>query len=371
MVQRGGSPRVSGTGGPAHDGPHLRIATQGEAGPQLRAPAARAAEGARQCTQREVQWVADAMELLRCADTWVHAEQDNFEGSFPHAAVKSDRLQRFDGVLKQRLDSMRFLADQQAKLRNMFDERRARLKEDQGRDVAALKQLERGVVDAELARLASIQADIADKEQQCIEETRARQSWIEGQQMQVDECLRAVNAAKEVRAVHSAALVAAGEALAATEQRAAELRASAADLEARGRAVELREVALRCLEAGWEAAVAQCRAKRDGGPPRGQMLRLAAEDCIAAELLGCDRYLSQLRESIHAAVRASPPPNQGAVRPPSGRRPEAALGQPLEQQSGSSANWHGEDERASVASTADLEELPGSPHCSMHSEAMT
>jgi len=332
--------------------------------------------------RREAQWVSNVAELLHCADEFVQTEEqkDSAAASVfvpPLEAAADGRLKKFEEVLERRLESLRFVTEQQAKLTQSFDKQRKALVEEHGSVAAALGRLNEDGAETHAARLAAIEAQIADTEQMAVQEARIRQAEFEAQQAKIEESKQTLLELKESCDKQSRMLSEAQHKMATGEHDAQQLEGEMVALEERRHEVRVREISLRCMEVGWEKAVAQCRAH---GAVSREDLVATATGRIANELIKSEGYMSQLRELVNSVLRNSSrraPGFSGESHvqcPPSSGSPPGNLLVGLQSSShpngGNNEEWNSDHEGVSAASTADLDdgEFLGSPTCpSAHS----
>jgi len=332
--------------------------------------------------RREAQWVSNVAELFHCADEFVQAEEQRDDAAaaavlVPPAEAEADgRLKKFEEVLERRLESLRFVTGQQARLTKSFNKQRTALLEEHDSVAGALDRLNKDGAEKDAAQLAAIEAQIADTEQQAVQEARIRQADFEAQQAKIEESKQTLLSLKESCDRQSRALSVAQHKVATGEHAAQQLESEMVALEERRQEVRVREISLRCMEVGWQNAVAQCRAH---GAVSREDLVATATNRIATELIKSEAYMSQLRELVHSALRSSPQraPGFGAEShvhcPPSSGSPPGSLlvGQqaaPLSN-GGNNEEWNSDHEGISAASTADLDDgefpcsSPEFPHC--------
>lgn len=344
-------------------------------------------------SQREARLRAGEMELLRCANEVALADAHSPAlSSFSPAALvggsSSARLRKLDEVLKRRLQSLRFLSEHQARLGDRLTQQETVEMQDRQREVSKMrKQLD--AKEAQLAsranRLAEAQARLADAEQRCVHEVRAREAELRARQDEIDECVDATREVNAALAQQEHSLNDLNLAMVAMEKQADQLRQDTAALEERRQEVDVRELALRCMEAAWDKAMPPGRGGSSGEALDVDAIRAACADTLASALLRNEPYLRRLRALVSMEVRRAsevrPATELATVASGNGRMGGVTAAELI---SGSGASGlpevedradfpHMEDEGVSAVSTADLgegvDEEEGELHESLQWEA--
>lgn len=209
-------------------------------------------------------------------------------------------------VLQQRLRTARSLAEAQAWLGGRVERRHAQVI-DERQQLTAAKERVRCAADESRSfttRLAQYYAQLADVEQRCVQEADEHEALLDAMQVKVDECSLALLEVGELRAQQSVALREAAQTLTAFECQAERLRQEALLLGARRQEIELREVALRCMEGAQARVVAQCRQVRSENSDLAGVCDVVAQH-IAAELLRSQPYLQRVSAMVRARSSTS------------------------------------------------------------------
>eukprot|EP00928_Gymnodinium_smaydae_P034084 TRINITY_DN24235_c0_g1_i1.p1 TRINITY_DN24235_c0_g1~~TRINITY_DN24235_c0_g1_i1.p1 ORF type:complete len:701 (+),score=77.62 TRINITY_DN24235_c0_g1_i1:89-2191(+) len=208
------------------------------------------------------QWVSNVMELLSWSDEFTTSQEHHVTSFDPCAAFESlaqRRREKRDVVLQARLGSLRFVAEQQAKIGKYMRDRQDTVDKLREKYVAlGERDPSKAGNDTHNQWLGVARAQIADVEQRCVQESQDRQAALDEQQADIDESILASRDAEATLQKLELALTTAQQDLARVEEEVGSLRASAVRVDARHLEAQLGETALHVMER-WLSGVARHR----------------------------------------------------------------------------------------------------------------
>eukprot|EP00929_Paragymnodinium_shiwhaense_P103656 TRINITY_DN67313_c0_g1_i1.p1 TRINITY_DN67313_c0_g1~~TRINITY_DN67313_c0_g1_i1.p1 ORF type:complete len:932 (-),score=231.07 TRINITY_DN67313_c0_g1_i1:122-2917(-) len=259
---------------------------------------------------REAQWVSDVVKMLRWSDAYSASREQEEVLHGKREALMWDSLrnighgrrQHLDKVLQRRLRSLRFLAEQQAKLTKDVKLQQATLDDTRQEALQRLQPMPGGTGglprSARAERLEKAQAQLADVEQRCAHEARTRQGELQARQADVDACEAATNEVARIFEAQEKNLAAAQDLLSKSEEEAERLRHASETLRSRRIEVEVREAALRCLETAWEKVMSSIKPLNNGDKAAATALEGTVVERATAELMRSDIYMRGLKSLV-------------------------------------------------------------------------
>lgn len=248
---------------------------------------------------REVEWLSNANELLRCADElaigYTHASRRRDVLAEADVVAAGCRGRKLDEVLQRRIRSLRSLSEHQALLAAHLDAQEEQLPmvRQQASERRRAVASDSDGLRVRATRLAEAQAQVADTEQRCADEASARRAELRDSEREVEEKARAASELEAERSNQEQALQAGRQALAAFEKQ-----------------VGAREASLRCMEASWGKVMTRYR--RGAAMDRAE-LKAAASEQLASDLLRDDAYLLRLQRFVQTLLLGGGSRAAGAV----------------------------------------------------------